>query len=242
VSVPVARTGSPLRARVGRLALLWGSLAVPVVAWVLRTRALTGSPLGTASKVEGLGWGIRPLAEWASHPLFTPGGAWAFLSDLVPIFWRGELVWHRAVLSLPAADAVYAVTTAAFGLAGLAFWRSRGERARRVEAASLLCVLGAVAVLAVLSLRFVFSDTTNPSSQHPYFVQGRLVSGVWLPFAILYTRGLARCCSALPGAWSGRVAAALIAAVAALAVGSELWLSLPVFASPYNLFHLPADG
>jgi hypothetical protein len=243
-SLRVARDASPsdARARGLRLGLLWAGLVLPVGVWLLRTLALTGSPLGTASKVAGLGWGIRPPTEWGAHPLFTPGGAWAFLSDLVPIFWRGELVWHRAVLALPAADACYGITTLVFGLAALALWRSRG-RARAVEAASLLCVAGAVAVLAVLSLRFVFSETTNPPAHHPYFVQGRLVSGVWLPFAVLYTRGIGRLCSALPGAWPGRVAAALIAAVAAVAVGSELWLSLDVFASPYNFFHLPgADG
>jgi hypothetical protein len=240
-SLRVARAGSPTGARALRLALLWAALAVPLGAWLLRSYALTGSLLGTASKVEGLGWGIRPLAQWGAHPLFTPTGASAFLCDLVPLFWRGELVWHRTVLALPAADLGYGLTTALFGLAGLAFWRSHG-RARDVEAASLFCVTGAVAVLSVLSLRFVFSETSNPSADHPYFVQGRLVSGVWLPFAVLYTRGVARLCAPLPGPWRGRVAAAVIAGIALLAVGSELWLSLPVFASPYNFFHLPGAG
>ena len=243
VSVRVARGEAPGRARALRLAMLWAALALPVGGWLLRTHALTGSLLGTASKVEGLGWGIRPLAEWAAHPLFAPAGAWAFLSELVPIFWRGEVVWHRAVLALPAADACYGVTTAIFGLAALTCWRRRAPAARAVEAASLFCVVGAVAVLAVLSLRFAFSETTNPSASHPYFVQGRLVSGVWLPFAVFYTRGVERLCSALPVAWRDRAAAALIALVALVALGSELWLSLPAFGSPYNFFHLPgSDG
>lgn len=226
-------------ARLGRLALAALAVALPLALFALRALSLTGSALGTAAKVQGLGWGVRPVSQWAAHPLFTPSGAWEFLSGLLPIFWRGEVVWHRVVLAWPAADVGYGVTTLCFGLAALAFWRSRGVAAQRVEAASLFCVAGALAVLVVLSLRFVFSDATNPSAAHPYFVQGRLVSGVWLPFAILYTRGLARLCAGLPGAWAGRVATAALAAIAALALLSELWLAWPVFASPYNFFHLP---
>lgn len=232
------------RARGWRLGLLWACLAAPLCVWMARTHHLTGSLLGTASKVAGLGWGLRPLSEWWTHPLFTPAGAWEFLSELVTIFWRGEVVWHRSVLAHPAADAVYGVTTGVFLAAAFTSWRASASlRARLVEAASLYCVAAAVAVLAVLSLRFVFSETTNPSAAHPYFVQGRLVSGIWLPFAIVYVRGIERLCEALPQAWRGRAAAAAIGLVAVIALTSELWLSVPSFGSPYNFFHLPGgDG
>jgi hypothetical protein len=222
-----------------RLGLLWASFALPFGAWVGRTWVLSGSLLGTASKVAGLGWGVRPVGEWLSHPLFTPSGLWAFLRDLVPIFWRGEVVWYREVLAHPSADLLYGVTTALFLAAALASWRRGDARARSVQGASLYCVAGAVAVLAVLSLRFVFSDTTNPSAAHPYFVQGRLVSGAWLPFAILYTAGIERICGVLAPSRRLPAAAVLIGGVAAAALVSELVLAWPVFGSPYNFYHLP---
>jgi hypothetical protein len=232
------------RGRLVRVALLGSALLVPAGLWVARTHSLTGSALGTASKVAGLGWGLRPFSAWGSHPLFTPAGAWEFLSGLVPIFWRGEVVWHRTVLASPLADSVYGLTTGAFLVAALLALRRREpggakDGSRLVELASLYCVGAATAVLAVLSLRFLFTETSNPSAAHPFFIQGRLVSGVWLPFAILYVRGIEWICTRLPERWRGPAVFAVIAFVAGVGLVSEIRLSLPVFESPYNFFHLP---
>jgi hypothetical protein len=183
---------------------------------------------------------VRPVAEWLEHPLFSPSGTWAFLRDLVPMFWRGEVVWNREVLALPAADAFYGLTTLLFlGLALLAWRRSAGS-ARRAEGFAFVVGLGSVAVLAVLSLRFVFGERTNPPASHPYFVQGRLIAGAWLPFALLYVRGLEVALGALPASLRDRAGFVALGLVLGVCLGSEAWLARPAFASVYNVFHLPA--
>jgi hypothetical protein len=239
LGVEAWRAGA-LRARAPALAMLVAGFALPAGAWMARCFALTGSALGTAPKVAGLGWGVRPVAEWLEHPLFSPSGTWAFLRDLVPMFWRGEVVWNREVLALPAADAFYGLTTLLFlGLALLAWRRSAGS-ARRAEGFAFVVGLGSVAVLAVLSLRFVFGERTNPPASHPYFVQGRLIAGAWLPFALLYVRGLEVALGALPASLRDRAGFVALGLVLGVCLGSEAWLARPAFASVYNVFHLPA--
>ena len=206
------RSGA-LAERASRVAALGLGFGLPVGAWMVRCLALTGSALGTAGKVEGLGWGVRPLADWVSHPLFTPSGWLTFSSELTPMFWRGEIVWRREILSLGGADAFYGVSTlACLGLAALG-WRRGSPPARGVEAWAGCVLLGSIAVLAVLSIRFVFGETTNPTADHPYFIQGRLVAGAWLAFALLYVRGVDVAVERLPAAWRGPVGAAVMAIV-----------------------------
>jgi hypothetical protein len=86
---------------------------------------------------------------------------------------------------------------------------------------------------------FVFGETTSPSAAYPYFVQGRLISGVLVPFALLYLRGLEEATSGLPAGWAAPAGWALLGALAALALVSEAVLTAPVFLSLYNGFHLP---
>jgi hypothetical protein len=220
-----------------RWGLFWGVALLPPLLWLGRNAWVGGDASGTAFKVETLGWGRKPLAEVLDHPLFTPAGVVEFLGGLVPRFWRGELVWYRYELAWPPADAVYlASTLLLLTLAAAALTRrARAPAMRLAEASALTATLAGVGILALLSLIFVFHDTSVPSAQHPYFVQGRLISGVLVPFALLWVRGLEVATARLPAA----VGWALLAALAALALGSEVWLAAPVFASPYNAFHLP---
>jgi hypothetical protein len=237
----VAHAPSALRTRglAAKLALQWGLALAPVALWCARSQALYGDPTGSALKVARLGWLPKPLSDWLAHPLFTPSGAFEFVTGLVPMFWRGELAWHRTDLALPGFDGFYTASTLlllGFAFAGL---RGREPTRRLAEALAALALAVAVATLAVLSLAFVFDATTNPTAAHPFFVQGRLIAGVLLPFALLYVRGLERCCALLPlrlrqrAGWLGIGGLALAIAV------SELSLAWPVFASRYNFFHLP---
>jgi hypothetical protein len=224
-----------------RWALYWGAALLPAGLWLARNAWLGGDWLGTAFKVERLGWGRQPASEWLDHPLFTPSGAWTFVRDLVPSFWRGELVWQKSELHLRGADAVYRFATLLLlPLAGLAWLRGEGSReARTAEAAAGVAVAAAVATLALLSLVFDFPSDSSPSADYPFFVQGRLVAGVTLPFCLLFARGIEAAGGTLPGRWRDTGRFALLLAVVAVAIGSELAVSGPVFASPYNWFHLP---
>lgn len=234
------RRGEP-RAATDRWLLYWAALLLPSLAWLARNLWLGGDATGTAFKVEMLGWGRKPASEWLHHPLFTPAGAWTFLRDGVLRFWRGELVWQREELAWPAADRFYLLTSLAFvacAARGL-LRRARPRLARAAEAAALGAAGAAVAVLAGLSLLFVFGEDTSPSAGYPFFVQGRLVSGVMVPFALLYVRGIEEAAALLPPRFAVLAAWGALACVAVVALGSEAWLSRPVFLSAYNGFHLP---
>ncbi|HEX5068282.1 MAG TPA: hypothetical protein VFY49_19335 [Myxococcota bacterium] len=244
--VPVLAAGAALRdlrrgAAVRRgYALYAAAFALPVGSWLLRNQLLQGEALATGSKVELLGWRPNPVSAWLSHPLFTPSGFASFIGDLVPRFWRGELVWRRYELAWPPADAIYTATSLIFlALAAAALPRRPRGDARTVEIASAASIALSVAILFVLSLRFVFPEHGNPSAAHPWFFHGRLIAGALLPFGLLYVRGLCVLTSALPQRLRVPASAAALAAICGLALGSELWLSLPVFGSAYNFWHLP---
>jgi hypothetical protein len=213
---------------------------LPVGVWLLRNQLLLGDALGTATKVEQLGWSPNPASEWLGHPLFTPRGFASFVQGLVPRFWRGEVVWRRVELAWPPADAIYTATTLVFLALALAALprRPRGP-SRTAELASAVAIATCIAILVALSLRWVFPEAGNPSAQRPWFHHGRLIGGALLPFALLYLRGLRVLVSPLPQRAGALVAWATLAALCALSVGTEVWLSLPAFRSDSNLFHLP---
>ncbi len=218
----------------------WIALSLPVGAWLVRNRIVLGDFTGDAVKIEKLGWGRRPLAEWLSHPLFGPEGLAAFLDGLVRTFWRGELAWLQVPLAHPAADRLYVAATAlCLGLAAVGL-RGRRPRAERVaEGAAWVAVLCAVALLGWLSVRFAYGPTTNPSLASPWFANGRLVAGTMVPFALLFVRGIERGAAWLPERWRDRGAWGVLAVILAAASVSEAILTAPVFRSAYNFFHLP---
>jgi hypothetical protein len=74
-----------------RLLALFGcalALAVPWMAW---RKQNFGDITGAGIKTHLLGWTLKPFAQWFQHPIFTPVGAWTFLSKLLARFWQGEL-------------------------------------------------------------------------------------------------------------------------------------------------------
>lgn len=225
----------------GRVWLAWWiALALPVGGWLARNRLVLGDWTGDAVKIEKLGWGRRPAAEWLAHPLFGPEGLAAFLGELVRTFWRGELAWLQAPLAHPAADRLYVAATAlCLALAALGMRGARPRAERVAEAAAWVAVLGAIAVLLWLSVRFTYGPTTNPSLERPWFGNGRLVAGATVPFALLFVRGLESAAGGLPERWRMRGAWTALALILAAASVSEAILTAPVLRSAYNFFHLP---
>ena len=235
----LAHAPRPVAGLRAKLALQWGLALAPVALWCERSLRLYGDPTGSALKVARLGWRPKPIDAWLAHPLFSPSGAVEFVTGLVPMFWRGELAWHRTDLAWPALDALYTGSTLL--LLGLALVGLRGREPARflAEGLALLALALATATLAVLSLAFVFDATTNPPASHPYFVQGRLISGVLLPFLLVYVRGLEVAASRLAPRAARRAGWLALGALALAISSSELALAWPVFASEYNAFHLP---
>ncbi|MGE4608912.1 MAG: hypothetical protein AAEJ52_19425 [Myxococcota bacterium] len=234
--------GSSERAK---LAWMWCWVAFPIAIWLGRNEILFGDWLATGVKLERLGWGTNPVSAYFQHPILTPSGLWIFVTELIPTFWRGELAWHRSPMLSACADAYYIASS--IGYLSLAAWgfASRARAGKDDTTATLadglsLAMLGlSIAVLAVLSMRFVFGEATNPTADNPYLSQGRLVSCALLAFVLLYVRGIGFASSMLPVRLRVPTAWALLACTLAVVVVSELQLSGSVFASEYNWFHFP---
>jgi hypothetical protein len=230
-----------LRRERGRLLAMWALIAAPVGAWLVRNLLVFGDLTGNAFKIEHMGWGRKAFSEYGDHPIFTLSGLHTFVSELIPLFWRGELAWHQAPLAVPSVDGFYTATTLLFAaLAALGLRRRvRSGSARLAEGMALATVVASVAILAGLSLMFVFHETSNPSERLPFFVQGRLISGVLVPFLVIYVRGIEVATSRLPRSASAAAAWTCLAGVACVALVSEAVLHRGIFGSQYNFFHLP---
>lgn len=217
----------------GRLALAVACAGAPIGAWLVWNQLLHGDWTGTTAKVAALGWTRKPLGAWWPHPLFSGAGLFAFGSELLASFWRGEFVWRGERLAHAALDVFYAGSSLVLlGVALLRLPAAREPRRALLFAAS--CFAGGVAFLAVLSLGFDFGRCVYPSRAHPFFTSGRLLGGALIPFLLLYVHGLDR---SLAFTASTRVRALALLAIAAAATASELWLDRAPFASAYNLFH-----
>jgi hypothetical protein len=219
----------------------WAAALLPPLLWFARNLAAGAGLTATAFKAEKLGWTPKPLGEWLLHPLFSLDGAERFLHDLLLTFWRGELVWHQRTLASGLVDGIYlAFSAVALALAAVALWRRRAPLPLQiVEVSAALALLAAVGVLASLSLAFVFDGTVHPSRAYPYFSDGRLIGGVLVPFCLLLVRGLEFGAELFPEPWREPLAWSVLGLLVALALVSEVVLSLPVFASAYNAYHLP---
>jgi len=206
------------------------SVAIPVLAWQ-SLYWIAGEPSGSTQKAMALGWTPKALGELWPHPIFGPAFATIFLRELLATFWRGELVWHLGPIGWPRLDLVYVGSTVVCVAAALA----RRPRWTNVGVwGSAAAVLGAIAVLALLSVRFHFgSRTWFPSPTAPYFTAGRLLFAVFVPMAVVYVSGLARILG------GERRAVAALAVLLLVLNGAEVATTTTIFGSAYNWFHLP---
>ena len=82
---------------------------------------------------------------------------------------------------------------------------------------------------------FNFGYCHYPSCEAPFLTSGRLMSGVMVPFLVLYITGLdwlmSRARLPISRLW-------VLLVIAALITASEIAIDLPAFHSPYNWFHL----
>ena len=167
---------------------------LPPLLWMARNRVVMGDLTGSKAKTAYLGWTIKPWHEMLQHPIFTVHGMNLFIGDLIPMYWRGEFVWHGSPLRWHVADVFYLVSSYLM-LLGFALYLLRDDREvggleRLSNYVSLYLVLSSVLFLAALSVPFDFHQCYYPSRAYPYFVSGRIISGTILPFAVVYLSGL----------------------------------------------------
>jgi len=227
-----------LRAALPSLIRLVLGAALPMAAWMAWCKANFGDLTGSALKIKFLNWTDKPVGEWLHHPLFTLHGCWFFLKTNLATLWQGEELWHRLPLANPAVDSTYVVLTLgalALTLAALVHPRSGfSTPQRRVAVFGFLCLGAMLAFFALLSVKYDFQDCFYPSREHPYFVSGRLMLGLLIPFLLLFAAGLDR----LMGGFQTTTKFFVLVMLLGFMLASEIATDWPVLGSEYNWFHM----
>jgi len=221
------------------LVLLSAAAVMPIGLWCLRNYITFGSFTGVAETLKYKTWTIKPLSEIWNHPIFTAAGLFHFLTELAKTFWRGEIVWQGKTIASPAMDLFYVVSTAVLiTVAAISLVLSRNKTDRQTIFAleiSFFVVIASVLFLVALSIRYNFGECYFPTQNEPYFTTGRLISGSIILFLLIYLNGLRRL---FPKSANRILPLLVVIIIAAVITCSEILLSLDVFKSQYNWFHL----
>jgi hypothetical protein len=224
----------------GRLFVFTVSFVAPVFFWLGGNYIFFHDVVGSGAAMQMLTWTKKPVIEMFNHPILTPAGMIAFLSPLIKSFWRGEFFWEGffKILTWGPMDYFYVFSSILFPIASLLdifIYRQKiSKSCRSALVSSLFILVMFVGMLAVLSMRYDFGTCVNPSRKFPFFVSGRLIAGAILPFLLLYVCGLNRILTTF-GLSSYLLAVVTVIVIAVTA--TEIFITLPVFASPYNWFH-----
>jgi len=221
-----------------KLAAATLAAGLPIAAWIVRSKLVFGDATGSAAKLAKLGWTLKPAAEMFHHPILSPHGFVGYWGDLISAYWRGEITWGGEALAHSGVDVMYAASTALFVGAAVVVLIARRRFPRDAERVPLALCLAAFAIsvlmLIALSMAYDFGNCVNPSRAHPFFSQGRLISGTLIPLAVLYVAGL----DTIVGSTRRAISAAVLVLIVLAATISELLLALPVFGSAYNFYHM----
>ena len=145
---------------------------------------------------------------------------------------------NRQPLAIPAVDSVYVVLTLgalAFTLAALLRRPPQFSTPQRAAVwFSFACLVAMFAFFALLSVKYDFHDCFYPSTEKPFFVSGRLMLGMLVPFLILFACGLDR----LMKNFGGFTKFFVLFALLAFMLASEISIDWNIFPNEYNWFHL----
>ena len=154
-------------------------------------------------------------------------------------FWQGGIWWHFHDKSRPGTNDLYTVLSLGLLAAALPalFWRSsKATLAQtRVLQLALACFIAELGFFGLMSIVYDYHNCLYPSPEHPYFIAGRMLLGVLIPFLLVFVYGLDRLLSGLGRTLKFVTLMAMVAAMLALEIVSDR----VIFASPYNWFHLP---
>jgi len=237
-AVQWARTGK-WRAMFLPLFSLTMCSALPIGLWLAWTRHVFGDFTGTTAKIQSLGWTHKPFVEWWGHPIFTPLGFWIFISRLMATFWQGEFSWQGVPLASRTVNSIYTIFSLAFVGTAIVSLLPKFAAATRLQRRELgfglVGFAAGIAFLGLLSIVFDFQNCAYPSRGNPYFISGRLLLGSLIPFLLLYLYGLDR---ALCVVKKKRFRPLVLVALILFMLVSEVVVDQPVFANPYNWFHM----
>jgi predicted membrane protein DUF2142 len=228
-----------LRGHLAAIAVLIGSVAVPIALWFAWNLHTFGDLTATASKVDFLDWTRKPLNKWWPHPIFTFVGLKEFWLPSIASFWGGEFIWHGQRLASQLSDGFYWLSSALVILFAAISLISRRAKLTPFQRQSLWLALTSfvvlVLLLVVLSVAFDFGQCVYPSREHPYFTSGRLLSAAAVPFFLFYAYALDRVLSWIPATWPRWI---LLTGIVLFLAVSQWVLNWQAFSSQYNFFHL----
>ncbi|HLW36493.1 MAG TPA: DUF2142 domain-containing protein [Chthoniobacterales bacterium] len=211
---------------------------IPILSWMLWSRANFGDITGSSAKMVLLDWTQKPFSEWWHHPIFSFRGLWIFWSELIARFWRGELMWHNLELHSFLVDDFYAISSLIFiaiALTSIRLTQLRSNLELKALLFAAICFIAAISFFFLLSIEFDFGRCIFPSRNHPYFTSGRLMMGALVPFALLYTYGVSELVRRFRIGFPAWIGVGLIVAIASI---SEIVVKHNVFVSEHNWFHL----
>lgn len=214
--------------------------AVPVALWIARNLEVSGDAMGMALKNAYIGVATVPRSRWITHPLLGPAAWFEFVPNIIRTFWRGEFSWNATPLRSGWIDPVYIASTGiAIALTAFASLRAaRASLARRVERSSLVALASALAMLAAMSIFYEVGPQTWSGGR--YLSSNRYAAWALLPFAICYVRGIEIATRRVPEPWRRAAFWSLLGALLAWSTVGEIVLSVPVFQSAWNWYHLPS--
>jgi hypothetical protein len=220
-----------------KVAILISSTVLPVILWYGRNYLDAHTLPDFSEKTKLLGWTLKPFSQIWDHPFFSIKGVINFWNDLLAAFWGGEFVWHMKLLSSDLMDLFYSVSSLFFILIFIIFIllpHRETAKDRLIHWLSFIAIVVSISVLLIVSLAYDFHDCIVPSRQYPFNTAGRLISGMLIPFLIVYLSGLNFVLDKL-GIRSMREV--VVCLIALTIVFSEFALYYPVLKSPYNWFH-----
>jgi hypothetical protein len=114
-------------------------------------------------------------------------------------------------------------------------WESAPHGERTADGMCLLVFGVSILMLVAMSMRYDFGQCWYPSREHPYFTSARLISGALVPSVVLYLRGLDWLLRKTRVGINGLI---VVFAIAVVSLTADTIVSLDVFGSAYNWFHL----
>ncbi len=210
-----------------------------IAGWLLRSYIVLGDFDSARGKAAFAGLTTKPPSQWLNHPIFTLKGLSVFLTGLVRTFWRGEFSWYSKPITYSAMDKFYVWSTGIFLLACVAGLFTGGLRQEKEKKFFLGISWGVIVIsvlfLAFISILFDYGRCACPSKENPYFMNGRLIGVVLLPFLLIYLEGLGK----MLGWLKIKVSPLLVVLIIVAAITcSEILLSIEPFKSQFNWFHL----
>jgi len=217
------------------LSIFFGCAIIPMIAWCTRNYQTFGDITGSIEKIKILGWTTKAISDWYPHPIFSISGMKEFSSGLIATFWRGELIWNKAIISNHVLDLFFIISTIIFLSTAVILKNDNGSSKNKIiNRIAIACILAMIAYMGILSISFDFGNCENPSRAHPYFVSGRLITGILTPFSILYLQGLNNLLSVMN---ISKVKFYILFSLIALFTINEYLIHIPVYESKFNLFH-----